>query len=275
MEIGVLNVIEYYALSLYDDESEERILSWRCETLNDDEGRFLGIIGSGVDITSHLRAENQLKAAAKTALLYVDIMGHDIANRLQVIQVGSEIMKLKTKSPELLDQIGIIESSVSYCTDLIDKVRESSLLFDVPLEERSLSKALKTVIHLIREKFPAAIISYGQLPSAILIQADLHLEILLFNIMENAIIHNNSESPQVWIRLREDKEGFEISISDNGQGIPEETKKMLLNSQRRTLGVGLQQARHIIEKYNGYITIRDRIDGQPDKGADLVIWIPK
>jgi PAS domain S-box-containing protein len=274
MESGILDVIDYYALSIYDDESEERILSWRCESLKNEKGQFLGIMGSGFDITSHIRAETQLKSAAKTAMLYLDIMGHDILNKLQVIQVSSEIIKLESSSPKLLDQIDMIESSVSYCINLISQVRECSQLFDVPLEERSLTDALRTVIGVIREKYPAISLSYGQLPSSLIILADMHLEILLFNILENAIIHNENENPQVWIKMREADEGYEVLISDNGKGIPEKKKKMLLNPQRRTLGIGLQQATQIAEKYKGHISINDRIEGKPDKGAEIIIWLP-
>jgi PAS domain S-box-containing protein len=275
MESGVLDIIEYYAISLYDTDFDERVLSWRCESLRDNEGKFLGILGSGIDITSHLRAENQLKSAAKTVMLYLDLMGHDIANRLQAIQVGSEMLRIKTTSVESLDLIEKIESSVSYCTDLIAKVRECSQLFDVPVEERSLTHALRTTIHLVKEKFPAAMVGYGQLPSEIFVEADLHLEILLFNLLENAIIHNPNDNPRVWVKLREVDNGYEVSISDNGPGIPDKKKKVLLNPQKRILGVGLQQTKRIVEKYNGHITIADRVDGRPDKGAKLLFWIPK
>ncbi|MCW3987411.1 MAG: hypothetical protein NWE87_03755, partial [Candidatus Bathyarchaeota archaeon] len=47
------------------------------------------------------------------------------------------------------------------------------------------------------------------------------------------------------------------------------------DTSRRFGGVGLHQAKHIIEKYGGRIEAYDRVHGQPGRGAGILMWFPK
>jgi signal transduction histidine kinase len=69
--------------------------------------------------------------------------------------------------------------------------------------------------------------------------------------------------------------GYEVSIADNGIGIPDAVKASLFDTSRRFGGLGLHTARYIVEKYNGRIEVHDRVNGNPGQGAEFRIWIPK
>ena len=73
-----------------------------------------------------------------------------------------------------------------------------------------------------------------------------------------------------------DKEdGYELTVSDNGPGIPDKQKTWLFDVDRRFGGVGLHQVKQIIEKYSGRIEVLDRIHGDPRQRAQFRIWLPK
>ncbi|MGY5855161.1 MAG: ATP-binding protein, partial [Candidatus Thorarchaeota archaeon] len=107
------------------------------------------------------------------------------------------------------------------------------------------------------------------------IDADQFLEQLLGNMIENAIEHNPREERIVWISLRESGEGYEIAIGDNGHGISGSLKTAIFDVSRRYGGVGLHQSKQISDKYGGRIDARDRVKGQPTKGAEFVLWLPR
>jgi signal transduction histidine kinase len=107
------------------------------------------------------------------------------------------------------------------------------------------------------------------------IEANEYLTVLLAQLMQNAVIHNPREAKAIWIRLDEHYEDYELSIADNGPGIPDSRKQSLFDSGRRYGGIGLHSAHHIIERYGGGIAIRDRIDGDPSQGADFRVSFPK
>ena len=107
------------------------------------------------------------------------------------------------------------------------------------------------------------------------IKADEFLCRLICNLFENAIIHNPSEGRKVWVFLREVIDGFEVSISDNGKGIPDKRKEELLDPDRRFGGIGIHQSKSIVEKYGGRISIHDRVKGDVIQGAEFRIWFPR
>ena len=107
------------------------------------------------------------------------------------------------------------------------------------------------------------------------IEADDFLELMISNIMMNAIEHNPNSEKSVWVKLNEGEAGYIISIADNGKGIPDAVKSSLFDTSRRFGGLGLHTAHYIAEKYNGRIEVHDRIVGDPGQGAEFRIWIPK
>ncbi|MHA2140358.1 MAG: ATP-binding protein [Candidatus Thorarchaeota archaeon] len=91
----------------------------------------------------------------------------------------------------------------------------------------------------------------------------------------NAVEHNPKEVKRVWVSLREDGDGYLIAIGDNGSGISETRKAELFDFARRFGGIGLHQSSQILEKYEGWIQVHDRVKGQPQEGAGFRLWIPK
>ena len=106
-------------------------------------------------------------------------------------------------------------------------------------------------------------------------KADKFLGNLLTNLLENAVLHNNSKIRHLWVVLSEVNEGFEISIADNGPGIPSSKKETLFDPERRFGGVGIHQALRITQKYGGRMNIHDRVYGDSSQGAEFRIWLPK
>jgi nitrogen fixation/metabolism regulation signal transduction histidine kinase len=79
----------------------------------------------------------------------------------------------------------------------------------------------------------------------------------------------------VWINLEEYDGEFHLSIADNGKGLDEFRKANLFNKDRRFGGVGIHQARGIMEKYLGSISVEDRIEGDCTGGAKFILSFPK
>ncbi len=97
---------------------------------------------------------------------------------------------------------------------------------------------------------------------------------LLENLLENAVIHNNKSPRRVWVTLRKAKGGYEVSIADNGSGVSDKKKESLFDPERRFGGVGIHQALRIAQKYDGHISVDDRIADDSSQGAKFQLWLP-
>jgi PAS domain S-box-containing protein len=228
-----------------------------------------------VDITERVLAEANTKAAAETAMLYLDLMGHDIRNHLQAIIMGTEILERLDIRPEVREMIDIVTSSVENSRNLIKKVQATRGLLSVPLSRTPLREALEDCLQVLNEKYDDVQIEVNLGSQRPTVFADKYLGNLLMNILENAILHNDKKTRRVWLDLREATEGYEVVIADNGLGIGNDMKESLFDQSRRFGGVGVHQAFKITQKYGGHISVQDRVPGDSSNGAEFHIWFPK
>lgn len=103
---------------------------------------------------------------------------------------------------------------------------------------------------------------------------------VLTNLLSNAIKFCNAKTGQIEIDYKLGNQVVEISVKDNGKGIPEEDYKFIFDkfyqSQDQNTrkpqgsGLGLAITKQIVEKHNGKIWAKKDVK----KGATLVFTIP-
>ncbi len=247
---------------------------WSSVRLNphEDGKRVVVVIG---DVTEIKRAEEDARAAHGVALLYQDITGHDIRNAMQAILIATDLLATDDLDPSKQNLLDHIYDAVVECSDLIATVQGTANLLSTPLEKTSLSFTLRSCLELFSEDQKDVRIERRVSAKDAIVHADRFLSNLILNLLSNAVRHNSSDEKMVWVDLSEDQEGYIISVSDNGSGIPDDMKKNLLNPNRRSGGVGIHQCVQIASKYGGRLAIVDRVEGKPDMGARVDVWLPK
>ncbi|NHI82978.1 MAG: PAS domain S-box protein [Candidatus Thorarchaeota archaeon] len=250
------------------------IVHWRSYAINGkiDLSRVIVAI---TDITKRKRAEHDLRAAADTAELYLDLMGHDLRNHLQAIVMATEIMKHMDIGADVDPMFELILESVDISQSIIRKMQSTRGLLTAPFFIRPLDVVLNECLIELCATYGDVKVELGIQVQKPLVYADRYLEHLLMNILENAVVHNNKKVRCIWVTVNEIERGYEISISDNGPGLTESEKESLFDPERRFGGVGVHQAISIIRKYGGRILVRDRIPNHQSQGIELLIWLPK
>jgi signal transduction histidine kinase len=99
---------------------------------------------------------------------------------------------------------------------------------------------------------------------------------VLSNLLHNACDAIGGKSTGVIVIAGRQKEGFvEISIKDNGQGIPKEVLARLFDpffsTKARGTGLGLSVCKQIIHYHGGQIAIESEVG----RGATVTISLPK
>ncbi len=227
-----------------------------------------------VDISERRQAEKQSRTAKDRADLYLDILSHDVRNMLQVIMNSATLLRDADDQRARDSFLKVIDESVHRCSRLIEEVRASEDFVLAPLQKRSLKSALEACISGLAKSMHQVDFRLSLEDDAIVL-ADVFLELLLTNILTNAVEHNTNDEKSVWVSLKASNGGYLLSIADNGPGIKDARKDKLFNMARRFGGVGLHQANQIIEKYGGRIAIHDRVLGDYSQGAEFRVWFPK
>lgn len=105
----------------------------------------------------------------------------------------------------------------------------------------------------------------------------LDLFLILQNLIENALKYNESKEKWCELSVSHLPEGVEISVGDNGIGIPEEQLASLFekgtrvhrNSIYEGSGLGLFNVAETVHKYKGRISV----ESQMDKGSRFTIFL--
>lgn len=239
---------------------------YSCPLIQDD--RLIARVWSFRDIT-------ELKRAEESAMLYLDLMSHDIRNGLQGMLMNVEILQLPVEDLDVAITLAEIEESVHKCADLISKVKSTEHLFRTQLVDKSLNNALTDSIKSLTAMFSGITVELDMDNVEATIRANGFLDTLLMNILENAVRHNPREEKRLWAGLRKRNLGYEMSIADNGPGLTDDRKRDLFDRSRRFGGVGLHLIAQIVEKYGGSVDVLDRVPGNSIEGADFRVWFPR
>ncbi len=228
-----------------------------------------------MNVTDRRHAETRIRTQKERAMLYLDLMSHDFRNQLQIILGSTMVMESRLDDPDDRRILGQVVSAVERCQRMISKAKVTEPLMSVALKPRKLAPTLESVVMAQMELHGDVDIAITLKEADAIVDADEFLEQLFSNLIENAIEHNPKRERQVWVKLSKKKEGYEISVADNGSGISESLKKEIFDVARRYGGLGLHQSKQICDKYGGRISVRDRVGGKPEEGAEFIVWIPK
>lgn len=232
-------------------------------------------LGTVKDITQTRQYERALRTANERSKLYLDILAHDICNQIQAVLLSISLLSNQESVSISSYPANQILECVEKCGALISKVKMTENLTEVNLIPRQLDVTLHDCISMISAKWNDVTINYTPTLTNVMVLADMFLEYMLSNILENAVVHNPNEGKTIWVTLREQDTGFELIVGDNGSGLEDTIKDNLFDMARRSGGVGLHQAKQILEKYGGRIKIYDRVQNNPNEGLEVQIWLPR
>lgn len=226
------------------------------------------------DLSGQRRAQQMLRAMSNRALLYLDILSHDISNHLQVVKSTTELLSLRCDGEIEVRLLEDMKRACRKMEGIVAKTKATGQLMVTTLSNRDLIQAVERTTELAKQVFPECSFSISYLVDRAAIKADDLLDHLIFNLLENAFEHNPGEDRRIWVTVDSESAGYRLSVADNGSGIPDDVKVSLLEPSRRKGGLGLHMSRHIAEKYGGNLWIENRVEEDVGRGAEVIVWFP-
>lgn len=228
------------------------------------------------------RAEEEKSRAE----LCLDIMCHDANNFNQVAMGSLELLEGSEKLPgELKALASSARTAVEGSARLIDSVQKIQRVASGEYTKERLDIS-DMINEALREAYKppdkkVEIRYSGQ--KGMVVEAASLLKEAFSNVINNAIKHSGPEVV-VDISHREamvdGRRCYEVSISDNGPGIPDDVKEKLFRRfQRGTTralgkGLGLYITKMLVEMFGGKVWVEDRVPGDYSKGCRFVILLP-
>lgn len=250
-------------------------------SLRNTKGQRVGTVGVCRDITEWKRLQDELMRIDRLAEIgrIASGIAHEINNPLAIInevsgwaeEVLEDAQGLQEEDrKELTDAIKKIEEQTRRCRNithqLLGFVRKS------PPEKVSfdLHQLLKETVEFLKPelKYTTIDIIFDFPPDSVVIKSDpKQLEQLFVNLITNAIHAIKEKNPEkgiIKIKAQRLNNELEISIEDNGVGIPEDKQDKIFNLFFTTkppgkgTGLGLSICQNIINKLGGNINFKSK-----------------
>ncbi|WP_027418108.1 sensor histidine kinase [Crocinitomix catalasitica] len=263
------------------EESKETIAS---NKLLKDKSRQL------TELTSQLKDVNsELIEKDKQKDEFLDTVAHELKTPLTGIRGAAELLldDADEMTPEIRDQFlrNILQDS-----DRFARLIHNILDFEKLSEDR---EELMLKKYNFRETLKHVVLSLSQVAIAanvrikVTTQRDVFIEYdedriiqVLTNLLSNGIKFANKEDGIVWVQYKVSKKVLNVSVSDNGLGVPNEDidfvfDKFYQSKNQNTIkpegsGLGLAISQRIIERHNGTIEVVNDEGG----GANFKFEIP-
>jgi PAS domain S-box-containing protein len=233
----------------------------------------------------------KLQEAKKEIELLNDLMFHDInnfnfatLNYIQMIASGKDVpaehkMHLE-KSIHLIRQTAELIENVKKLTKIGVMNPQDFVLID-------LARVLKKIVSGLENSFPGRSISVNMnLPESCNVIANNLVEELFVNLLSNSVKYDPNQEIEIDIMcervVEEGKIFWKVSISDRGNGIPDDKKSVLFQKYVRLKpdptisgsGLGLSICKALTDKFGGRIWVEDRVPGKSELGARFCVMLP-
>ena len=221
------------------------------EATTDDEGNPVARTVLFRDITDRETREQRLTVLNR-------ILRHNVRNDLDVVLAYTD----HVDDEEL--RTGIRERATDLL-ELSNKVREAETIMtestDSP-ESVDLTEVASTVVDQFRSENESADISLVCPDEVTISSHRAVLRQVLFELVENSLEHTTADAPRVELGVREVSDGtVELSVADDGPGIPEREREILAAGTETQLehgqGIGLWFVNWAVTQLGGEIQFRE------------------
>ena len=281
-----LNPLEMITSAL--SRVKEGIYGERIEyNASDEVGQLVNTFNIMSDTIKQKEEEAKKTDLAKDEFLAM--ITHELKTPLVPIQgyadilLGEHLGKLTDKQKE---RLRIIKSSSSSLLDIISDLLDAQKLDLGQLRMKKESISIRKTIEKAVTSFKPEAERRGiQLkfssPELIIIHDSERIGQVLNNLIKNSMIAIHSDKGNIEIDAVETSDSVEISVKDNGVGIPLDKQKDLfkkfyqvdasLTRERGGSGLGLAISKGIVEGHGGSI----RVESAPNVGTKFIFTLPK
>lgn len=244
-----------------------------------EEARYIGIIQ---DVTELELAEDQIAENDKLELIQrmARIIGHEVRNPLTNIFLATEEIKSDLEGNEdALVMLDMIHRNSTRISVLIDNFLKNSRPKDIVLKEQFIESVIEKSIATCNDRIVLKHIEFTTegLENRTAVQLDEEkISIAFTNILINAIeALESTTDPELSVTITPSENTVQVVISDNGQGMSEETRKNLFtpffSSKQGGLGLGMSNTNTIFKAHKALI----KVESELNVGTSFFITIPK
>lgn len=221
--------------------------------VKDDDDAIAALIISSRDVTERARRDRHLRVVDR-------MLRHNLNNSMNVILGFARRLADRTTG-QTASEAGMIVEAGETLLEMAQKQRHIIDVLSQPLDRTAvdLTTAIQRPVQELRRTYPEARIRVNS-PETLSARAIPQIDRAVGELVENAIIHADTESPRVTVTAEATSGGPEIRVEDVGDGLPETERAILEGDTSCTQlahsqGMGLWLVRWILTRSGGTISV--------------------
>ncbi|SEB92359.1 PAS fold-containing protein [Paramicrobacterium humi] len=260
-----------------DPDAEERLaFAITGHRLDGADGDVSGSVVVSRDITTELqavKARDDLMASVT----------HELKNPLTSV---TGFVELAVDAPELSEttrhQLEVVLKSsdrmLGLVTDLLEASRAAAVGLKLTKAEMDLADVARDAVEAARPSAGSVDVRCDVVEPALMVGDAFRLRQVLDNLVSNAIKYNRPQGSVV-VRIAEDGECLELTVTDTGQGLTADEVDAVFARYYRApsagsvggTGLGLNISRDIVRQHDGDITVTS----EPGLGSTFTVRLPR
>ncbi len=232
------------------------------------------------DVTQKELSLRKLAQSNEELNRFAYVASHDLKSPLNAINKLTTWMEedLQDKLDEQTARhFGLIKNRVKRMNNLLDDLLQYSRIGRLDYEYSDIS--LAEMMQAIRETIdipPGFTVHNNELTLSL---PYVPLEMVIRNLIDNAIKHHHSDKGHIWVEARETAHEYNIEVRDDGPGIPEKYRAKAIEmfqtlkprDEVEGTGIGLSMVDKTLMHYGGKLQLGDA----PEGGAKINLRWPK
>jgi len=245
--------------------------------VKDSKGEPIAIVGITRDITELKEKENlekQLLQSDKLATIGELAAGtaHEINNPLGNISLYSQMLLKKTEDENTKEKLMVINEEANRAAQIVKGLLDFARQSELKLTRIDINKEIEKVLSIMAPQLKEIRVTteFDHVPH--ILADSSQIQQVIMNLLKNSI-QSIMKKGEIMIKTTTKNGYVEISISDNGCGIPKEDLNKIFDPFFTTketgkgTGLGLSISYGIIKRHNGSIEVKSDIG----KGTTLTI----
>jgi two-component system OmpR family sensor kinase len=221
----------------------------------------------GFNDVRRIRAEEVATKTEKLAVLN-RLLRHNLRTEAQAINGYADLVVDAASDETTRQHATTVKSHAEKLGRMNANVKQIFWALDTEVaddEAVDVEMLMEAAVATVRENHPDAEFTIDATPG-VSIAGGQYVESALTHLVENAVAHNDSETPLVRVGATVDAGVVELSVRDNGPGIPEMERSVVAGDSEITQlnhgqGLGLWVTKWIAQAYDGAFDVEGNDEG--------------